>query len=280
MFYEVIERPNAKFRELREHGVELRDVIEHFHFLYEWLYRVEARKRRAHNLLRARRVSVTHTPTAQVRDADELGREPAASRGYLLRVFDLRRVGLADCGGDALRYFKLLGELNHHFPERVFKTLLINAPAAFGAIWALVAPLLDRNVREKVVVCRGDYTATLCELVGEDHVPVEFGGRDDAPSPQEGRLRAFVRALGAAAESQELPPNDGDTAPPRADNDATGIRESTSTIDCAIAAAIAAATASSDYDHPRRANQPPPPARTPPRSRSTPPPPPPRTPPR
>ena len=49
MFYEVIERPNAKFRELREHGVELRDVIEHFHFLYEWLYRVEARKRRAHD---------------------------------------------------------------------------------------------------------------------------------------------------------------------------------------------------------------------------------------
>ena len=49
VFYEIIERPNAKFRELREHGVELRDVIAHFHFLYEWLYRVEARARERRN---------------------------------------------------------------------------------------------------------------------------------------------------------------------------------------------------------------------------------------
>ena len=269
VFYEIIERPNAKFRELREHGVELRDVIAHFHFLYEWLYRVEARarERRNHDIFALVR---TPPPIAQVRDADELGHDPAVSRGYLLRIFDLRRVGLADCGGDALRYFKLLGELNRHFPERVFKTLLINVPAAFGTIWALVSPMLDRNVREKVVVCRGDYAATLCELVGEDRVPVEFGGRDDTPSPQEGAC-AFVRALRAAAKDDEPPPNGGDTTPPQIDDG--------SAVDCAIAAAIAAAAASSDYDNPPQT--PPPPPRTPPRSlrrsRSSPPPPPPRT---
>ena len=47
----------------------------------------------------------------------EVGAPPRAPGGYLLRVFDLRSVGMADCGGDALRYFRLLGELNRHFPE-------------------------------------------------------------------------------------------------------------------------------------------------------------------
>ena len=39
---QVIERPNAKLRELKAaHGASVEDLIAHFHFTYEWLYRHE-----------------------------------------------------------------------------------------------------------------------------------------------------------------------------------------------------------------------------------------------
>lgn len=89
---------------------------------------------------------------------------------------DIQNVGLSDCFGDTLEYFKKLSAMNKHYPERVYKTILITPPS-FGMVWRVVAPMIDINVREKISVFQGkDFVAPLLELVDADQIPEAYGG--------------------------------------------------------------------------------------------------------
>mmetsp|Transcript_6409 Transcript_6409/g.26973 ORF Transcript_6409/g.26973 Transcript_6409/m.26973 type:complete len:168 (+) Transcript_6409:1916-2419(+) len=125
-------------------------------------------------------------------DVDEIGRVPKDPGGYFLKIIDLKHIGLADCGGDTARYFKLVAAINRHYPERVWKTIIVNAPSVFGVIWTIVSPLLEPNVREKITVLRKDFKDTLRDLIDVDDLPVDYGGTDDKASPEEVALAAFV----------------------------------------------------------------------------------------
>ena len=137
--YEVIDRPNATFRQLIDEGVTIEDIVEHMHFVACWTY------------------------ATLLDDVDEVGRRPLDPGGYFLKIIDCRNVGLGDCGGSCLKYFNLVGAVNRHSPERVWRTIVINAPAA--VLWRRVvdrvAALLEPQVRAKVTVLRSDYASTL-----------------------------------------------------------------------------------------------------------------------
>jgi len=169
--YEVIDRPNHTFRQLQDEGVPIEAIVEHMHFVSCWTY------------------------ASLLDDVDEVGKRPLDPGGYFLKIIDCRNVGLGDCGGSSLRYFQLVGAVNRHSPERVWRTIVINAPAAFGLVWSIVSPLLEPQVRAKVTVLRSDYAQTLRVLVAPENLPRAFGG-DDAcdvgEAPEELALRAWV----------------------------------------------------------------------------------------
>ena len=128
-------------------------------------------------------------------DVDEVGVRPLDPGGYFLKIIDCRNVGLGDCGGSCLKYFNLVGAVNRHSPERVWRTIVINAPAAFGVVWSIVSPLLEPQVRAKVTVLRSDYASTLRELVDPASLPKAFGGDDECEvgeAPEELALKAWV----------------------------------------------------------------------------------------
>ena len=63
---------------------------------------------------------------------------------------------MADTWGDTYDYFQKLSALNKHYPERMYKTFVINVPSSFSFVWRLVAPMLDPNVREKVKIYKAN----------------------------------------------------------------------------------------------------------------------------
>mmetsp|Transcript_15415 Transcript_15415/g.27229 ORF Transcript_15415/g.27229 Transcript_15415/m.27229 type:complete len:549 (-) Transcript_15415:141-1787(-) len=173
IYVDVIKSPNVQFRQLKRRGVTVDDVVDHMIFLNEWMWR------------------------RLLDDYDEVGSTPR-KEAYLLKIVDMQGIGMADTWGDTYLYFQKLSALNKHYPERMFKTFVINVPSSFSFVWKLVAPMLDPNVREKVSIYKAnEFQAPLLELVDADQLPERYGGTmvvpDDKPMylslPVEKQLR-------------------------------------------------------------------------------------------
>ena len=169
--FEVVNTPNRTFKELEKEGITVEDVVNHMHFVSAYTY-----------------VKVLD-------DVDEIGKRPKAPEGYFLKIIDLKHIGLGDCGGETARFFRLVTAINRHYPERVWKTIIVNAPSIFGVIWTIVSPLLEPNVREKITVLRSNFKDTLRDLIDPDDLPAEYGGNDDSLSPEEIQMAAYADDL-------------------------------------------------------------------------------------
>jgi len=87
-------------------------------------------------------------------------------------------VGLRHLSGDVKR---ILSEITHidqnNYPETLGKTLIINAPTVFRAIWGIVKPMLDPRTQAKIEVCPSDYLPVLQKWIDTDSIPAYLGGR-------------------------------------------------------------------------------------------------------
>lgn len=95
-----------------------------------------------------------------------------------LAIMDLKGVGLRHLSGDVKR---ILSEITHidqnNYPETLGKTLIINAPAVFRAIWGIVKPMLDPRTQAKIEVCPSDYLPVLQKWIDTDSIPAYLGGK-------------------------------------------------------------------------------------------------------
>jgi len=71
---------------------------------------------------------------------------------------------------------KFVKTMSDHYPQRSFKTLVINAPTWFDMVYKIVKPLLRESTKEKIsIVKRGpQQDTTLVEVLGIDSVPREI----------------------------------------------------------------------------------------------------------
>lgn len=63
-----------------------------------------------------------------------------------------------------------------NYPETLYHTCIINAPAAFRAIWAVVKPMLNARTQAKVEVCPRNYLPSLTEWIDLENIPEYLGG--------------------------------------------------------------------------------------------------------
>ena len=96
--------------------------------------------------------------------------------------------------------------MSQNYPQRSYKTLLINAPRWFGATYRLIAPILRESTRSKIQILSGGkrQREALEEYLGH-FAPKELLDGDDTSegadehtgpnSPMEQMLRAFVSSL-------------------------------------------------------------------------------------
>jgi hypothetical protein len=68
---------------------------------------------------------------------------------------------------------KLLYVAQAQYPERLYKTLLVNAPFGFEAAWKLIQPLLDEKTASKIHFCK---LADLVQDIDPAVLSQEYGG--------------------------------------------------------------------------------------------------------
>lgn len=95
-----------------------------------------------------------------------------------LAIMDLKGVGLRHLSGDVKRILSEITTIDqNNYPETLGKTLIINAPTVFRAIWAIVKPMLDPRTLAKIEVCPSDYLPILTKWIDIDNIPAYLGGK-------------------------------------------------------------------------------------------------------
>eukprot|EP00604_Paraphysomonas_vestita_P001396 CAMPEP_0174819242 /NCGR_PEP_ID=MMETSP1107-20130205/2355_1 /TAXON_ID=36770 /ORGANISM="Paraphysomonas vestita, Strain GFlagA" /LENGTH=223 /DNA_ID=CAMNT_0016032363 /DNA_START=530 /DNA_END=1201 /DNA_ORIENTATION=+ len=74
-----------------------------------------------------------------------------------------------------------------HYPERLGKLVLINAPKALSFVWRMVSSLLDAVTLAKISVFskKSEWYPELLSLMDEDQIPVQYGGTAKDFTPEE-----------------------------------------------------------------------------------------------
>ena len=128
-----------------------------------------------------------------------------------LAVMDLKGVGLRHLNGEVKRILSTITRTDQdNYPETLGKTLIINAPTVFRAIWAVVKPMLDPRTQAKIQVCAADYMPELTRWVDPENIPSYLGGKsngsliDDVGPWNEPGLVAEIDAQRARLDGMEV----------------------------------------------------------------------------
>lgn len=114
-------------------------------------------------------------------------RLPACSRksGYLLEtscsILDLKGVGIAKATS-VYGYLQAVSAISqNHYPERLGKMYVINAPWGFSGVFSVVKKFLDPVTSAKIHVLGSGYKAELLAQVPAENLPKAFGGSCECP---------------------------------------------------------------------------------------------------
>jgi hypothetical protein len=109
-------------------------------------------------------------------------RLPACSRkaGKLLEtcctIMDLKGVGITKVSS-VYGYVRQASAISQdHYPERLGKLYLINAPWGFSGVWSVVRGFLDPVTVNKIHILGTNYQSELLGQVPKENLPSEFGG--------------------------------------------------------------------------------------------------------
>ncbi|GAB7353874.1 hypothetical protein MBLNU459_g4231t1 [Dothideomycetes sp. NU459] len=109
-------------------------------------------------------------------------RLPACSRksGHLLEtcctIMDLKGVGLTNVSSVYGYVAKASAISQNHYPERLGKLYLINAPWGFSSAFSMVKKFLDPVTVAKIHILGGGYQSELLAQIPKENLPKQFGG--------------------------------------------------------------------------------------------------------
>ena len=112
-------------------------------------------------------------------------------------ILDMKGVSLSKAR-DMLPFTKqFIGMMSSHYPQRAYKTLIINAPTWFGTLFRMISPLLRESTRQKIqILSPGKKQQRVLEECLGPSLPEElFMGEpfsDVHALPMEKQLRDFV----------------------------------------------------------------------------------------
>lgn len=165
-------------------------------------------------------------------------RLPACSRkaGKLLEtcctIMDMKGVGISKAG-QVYGYLKQASAISQdHYPERLGKLYIINAPWGFSGVWSIVKTFLDPVTVQKIHILGASYQNELLAQIPKENLPAHFGGlceceggclfSDDGPWQEEEwarpakweKKKAEPGAANAAAPTETKPKTEETKAPP------------------------------------------------------------------
>eukprot|EP00887_Chlorella_sp_A99_P007107 scaffold2.g7107.t1 len=97
--------------------------------------------------------------------------------GQTFAIMDVKGVGIKHLTGDVKRILNVITRTDQdNYPETLGKTVIINAPALFKMVWAVVKPMLDVRTQAKIEVAPTDYMKVLQKWIDIDCIPEYLGG--------------------------------------------------------------------------------------------------------
>jgi len=90
-------------------------------------------------------------------------------------IFNLE--GFTNKNIDLSHTFNMINVFQNYYPERLGICFIINAPWFFGTIWKIIKPWLDKNTASKIFFLDADYKERFKELMDEQFIPPEHGGK-------------------------------------------------------------------------------------------------------
>jgi len=93
-------------------------------------------------------------------------------------ILDIEGLGMEHLDSQSLELTRSLIQLDEaHYPEGMLKMFIINAPWIFHQIYKLVKPIISERTAKKIEVHGTDFYPKLLELMAEDQIPKQFGGK-------------------------------------------------------------------------------------------------------
>ncbi|XP_022726198.1 SEC14 cytosolic factor-like [Durio zibethinus] len=102
------------------------------------------------------------------------GRE--IGNGKLIVILDFQHITYKNV--DARGLITGFQFLQAYFPERLAKCYILHMPRFFVSVWRMVCRFIEKATMEKIVIVTNeDENKSFIEEIGEEAVPVEYGGK-------------------------------------------------------------------------------------------------------
>jgi hypothetical protein len=103
-------------------------------------------------------------------------------------VIDASGWGLHLATPDAFRFIQGMAATDSdHYPERLGKLIIINAPYVLSFAWKIISSFLDEVQKSKIKICasQSEWFPELLQLMDEDQIPEQYGGKEKNLSVEE-----------------------------------------------------------------------------------------------
>jgi len=114
----------------------------------------------------------------------EMCRESTRRTGQIVETFtaviDIAGMQLRQIGTSFMKIIQAVADVDQkYYPETMGAFFVINCPSAFPFVWRAVKAFLDPVVASKIQVIssRSKWEPALLDMIGEDNLPVEYGGK-------------------------------------------------------------------------------------------------------
>ena len=137
--------------------------------------------------------------------------------GRVVRIVDCSDLSLWEMSSSAIVSYArgFGGVIGPHYPERSSKIFVVNTPASWAAVFALVSGVFTRRLLDKVAVFsiadQEAAAAALREVIDPEHLPAQYGGTCVCPggcfagAAEERQLWALVEAATPADQRLAVP---------------------------------------------------------------------------
>jgi hypothetical protein len=139
---------------------------------------------------------------------------PISSKIYNRRIdntfliIDLKNVNVMQLFKSKFKSFVQFGTkiAQDYYPELLSKSVFINVPVIFKAIWAIISMWMDKKTVSKFDFESGNGHKTLSKYLNVDLLPVEIGGQNSVKLSE--GFGPWKEALAESYQSQSFFPND------------------------------------------------------------------------
>lgn len=95
-------------------------------------------------------------------------------------VIDVKNWSVTTATPTAYQYLKQIANVDSlNYPERMFKVIVVNAPAFIAVVWKIVSMWLDDTTKDKISIIKSkdEWRPLLRTIIDEDQLPVYYGGQ-------------------------------------------------------------------------------------------------------